>query len=303
MSSCVNDFDSNAGDLLQHVCGERPSVTIDRRDLARWLYGVFGEDARGTPLCERRLERVDRQPPARRVTGIVERWAPRTVVGMPAVPVDVTDETARRGNQLDLLTRALEQLCQAHELDELEQARVLPDVESALIDGLVKRVWCGAHDDPAAAGSHLSGSEARTYWNLRSVLAARDALPTEPGPYVCEGDDAGPGCGLVFFRPRRPRRQRCDLCQAKPISWPDGVVVAHWAYPLAPGSRVLTLARRCADPECVDGLATWDSDQTNRPPMYCAACSAPAATTARSRRRDPKRSRASTGASTGARRP
>jgi hypothetical protein len=42
--------------------------------------------------------------------------------------------------------------------------------------------------------THLGGSNARVYLQLRHL---RDRLPAG-APAACEGDDAGPGCGLVF---------------------------------------------------------------------------------------------------------
>jgi hypothetical protein len=242
-----------AGANLRHV--------LQRDDLAQWLFGIHGVRRVGVPLTN---------PLA------------QSPLDSDAIALWCASERETRMRRVEEMTLALNLLA-AQAGSSPAQDAAIRVVSTAVVDGLRRRFWGGAHDDPAADGCHLGGSDARVYGTLRILLAAWGVLPEGPGVYVCEGDERGPGCGLVFGRPRTPRRRRCDVCQLRPIPWPQPVEWAQWAEPFDAASRVLSLAWRCAEPGC-EAVVMWRSDTQGRRPMFCAACSTPAACTARSRR-------------------
>ena len=234
------------------------SYTARARGMA---FGLWGVVVRGVPLTHELA-----QPP----------------LDHPAIGRWCAEEQRSRRRRLEVVQHALDDLQHEPTKDlskvALERGRVV--VADALREGLQRRAWKGPHDN-APNWAHLSGSAINAYGHLRHALARFDSRPGGSGPYVCVGDDDGPGCGLVFMRQRTPRRPRCDVCRRRPISWPAGVVGAVWLDSYDAACRTLTLARRCAD--CA-GLLVWRSDAKGRPPMYCSSCATPAASTSRSRR-------------------
>lgn len=125
-------------------------------------------------------------------------------------------------------------------------------LEAVVLAGLQRRVWNGRRDDAAAFA--LAGGAARVFEALCELA------PTQaPGPYVCEGDERGRGCGLVFTATRASKC--CPLCHASRIVdarferrpyFARGVAVgelpadlAVWADSFDPGCRKLKIYRAC----------------------------------------------------------
>lgn len=241
-----------------HCLPVSPGFFLQRADVARWLFGLWGEEVRGVPGYH----------PLAAAPGdaqAIARW--------------IVDETARRRATIDDVLEALETEGDQTVTVEARHAASIV-LTTTVIDGLrQQRAWTGAHDDPNAAGYHLDDRMLNVYLRLRAYQQTVGA-----GAYVCEGDDRGPGCSLVFHRERSPKTTgRCDVCRERPIPRPLGPHVAEWSSSFDPACRTMNIVRVCAD--CgADATPSWRTGSAGRPHMYCPACSTIAATTARSRR-------------------